>query len=215
VAKRKNPNQVHTHAAWLVATDVEPMLKRTPMSERKRRLFACACCRRVWSILPDEARRDLETAERMIDREVPKAEQSAAWAVVTEHMRSDTPLAVRAVFSAKVGGCGGSSAAAARAVGDAGLRTLVEERAWQADLLREMVCSPFRPVVVEPMWRTSTVLALAAGIDRESAFDRLPILADALQDAGCDADDLLTHCRDTTLTHVRGCWVVDLVLCKE
>jgi hypothetical protein len=48
--------------------------------------------------------------------------------------------------------------------------------------------------------------------DRE--FSAMPILADALQDAGCDDEDVLTHCRDTSLAHVRGCWVVDLVLGK-
>jgi hypothetical protein len=46
-------------------------------------------------------------------------------------------------------------------------------------------------------------------------FSAMPILADALQDAGCDKEDILTHCRDTSLTHVRGCWVVDLVLSKS
>ena len=43
----------------------------------------------------------------------------------------------------------------------------------------------------------------------------MPILADALQDAGCDIDDVLSHCRDASATHVRGCWVVDLVLNKS
>jgi hypothetical protein len=58
-------------------------------------------------------------------------------------------------------------------------------------------------------------MLLAQGIYDDKAFDRMPILADALQDAGCDSDDLLNHCRDTSLTHVRGCWVLDLVLGKE
>ncbi|MBA4062634.1 MAG: hypothetical protein C0501_02790 [Isosphaera sp.] len=78
--------------------------------------------------------------------------------------------------------------------------------------MREVVGNPFRPVVPEPEWLTSTALQLARGAYDERAFDRLPILADALQDAGCDHDDVLTHCRDPRLTHVRGCWVVDLVL---
>jgi hypothetical protein len=55
---------------------------------------------------------------------------------------------------------------------------------------------------------------LAEGIYQERAFDRMPILADALQDAGCDNEDVLTHCRQPG-EHVRGCWVVDLVLNKE
>jgi hypothetical protein len=75
--------------------------------------------------------------------------------------------------------------------------------------------NPFRPVTLDPAWRTSDVLALARGIYEERAFDRMPILADALQDAGCDNDDILSHCRDTATPHARGCWVVDLVLGKE
>jgi hypothetical protein len=81
-------------------------------------------------------------------------------------------------------------------------------------LLREIIGNPFRPVTLDPAWLTSTVVALARGIYDERAFDRMPILADALQDAGCDSDDLLTHCRDPHQDHVRGCWVVDLVLGK-
>ena len=62
-------------------------------------------------------------------------------------------------------------------------------------------------------WVTPTVRALAEGIYADRAFDRLPILADALQDAGCDDADVLAHCRGPW-PHVRGCWVVDLVLGK-
>ncbi|MBA4064130.1 MAG: hypothetical protein C0501_10535 [Isosphaera sp.] len=69
------------------------------------------------------------------------------------------------------------------------------------------------PEILKPAWRTSTVLALAQGIYGERAFDRLPILADALQDAGCEDADILAHCRGPG-PHARGCWVVDLVLGK-
>jgi hypothetical protein len=67
----------------------------------------------------------------------------------------------------------------------------------------------------DPAWLTSTVIALARGIYDDRAFDRMPILADALEDAGCDNADILAHCRDADATHVRGCWVVDLILGKE
>jgi hypothetical protein len=77
-------------------------------------------------------------------------------------------------------------------------------------ILRDIFGNPFRPVAVDPSWLTSTVVALAEGIYQERAFDRLPILADALQDAGCDSDDVLSHCRSDG-PHVRGCWVVDLL----
>lgn len=89
-----------------------------------------------------------------------------------------------------------------------------QERLAQTRLLREIVGNPFRSSRAGPSWLTSTVLALASGIYSEKAFDRLPILADALQDAGCDNDDILNHCRDGGV-HVRGCWVVDLVLGKS
>ncbi len=88
------------------------------------------------------------------------------------------------------------------------------EAVVQATLLRDIFGNPFRPVTLDPAWLTSDVLALARGIYEERAFDRMPILADALQDAGCTNEEVLKHCRNTSLTHVRGCWVVDLVLGK-
>jgi hypothetical protein len=65
-------------------------------------------------------------------------------------------------------------------------------------------------VAVDPSWLTPPVVQLARGIYDERAFDRLPVLADALQDAGCANDDVLAHCRGPG-PHVRGCWVVDVV----
>ncbi|WP_439629070.1 hypothetical protein [Gemmata sp.] len=67
---------------------------------------------------------------------------------------------------------------------------------------------------VQSMWRTSTAVALAQQMYDSRDFSTMPILADALQDAGCDNDDILNHCRDANGVHVRGCWVVDLVLGK-
>jgi hypothetical protein len=81
-------------------------------------------------------------------------------------------------------------------------------------LVRDIFGNPFRPVAVAPVWLTSDVLTLATGIYEDRAFDRMPILADALQDGGCDNDDILDHCRQPG-EHVRGCWVVDLVLGKK
>ena len=66
---------------------------------------------------------------------------------------------------------------------------------------------------MKPAWLTSDVLLLARGIYDDKAFDRMPILADALQDAGCTNEDVLNHCRGDG-PHVRGCWVVDMLLGK-
>jgi hypothetical protein len=85
----------------------------------------------------------------------------------------------------------------------------------QANILRCLFGNPFRRVAFDPAWRTSDVMLLAQGISEERAFARMPILADALQEAGCDNEDILDHCRGATAAHVRGCWVVDLVLGKE
>src|SRR4051812_14159850 len=68
------------------------------------------------------------------------------------------------------------------------------EEAAQADLLRELLGNPFRPVAFDPRWRTADAVGLSAGIYEDRAFDRLPLLADALMDAGCDNDDILKHC---------------------
>ena len=75
------------------------------------------------------------------------------------------------------------------------------------------VFHPFRPLTFDPAWRSESSVALASAIYAERAFDRLPILADALEEAGCDHADVLAHCRGPG-PHVRGCWVVDLLLGK-
>jgi len=63
-------------------------------------------------------------------------------------------------------------------------------------------------------WRTDTVVSLARTMYDAREFSAMPILADALQDAGCDSELILSHCRDANQVHVRGCWVIDLVLGK-
>jgi hypothetical protein len=92
------------------------------------------------------------------------------------------------------------------------------ERAVQAELLRDLFANPFRPSpTVSSAWLTwdsELVVRLARGAYAERDFERLPILADALEDAGCDSTDLLSHLRGPG-PHVRGCWVVDLILGKH
>jgi hypothetical protein len=81
-------------------------------------------------------------------------------------------------------------------------------------LIRELFGNPFRPLSFSAAWRTDTAVALARQMDDKRDFSAMPILADALQDAGCDSEDILSHCRGVG-PHVRGCWVVDLALGKE
>jgi hypothetical protein len=87
-------------------------------------------------------------------------------------------------------------------------------RKLHAALLREVVGNPFHPERLNPLWLTASVQSLALTIYDQKAFDRMPILGDALEEAGCDSDSVLEHCR-STIEHVRGCWVVDQVLGRE
>jgi hypothetical protein len=87
------------------------------------------------------------------------------------------------------------------------------EKQTVATILRDIFGNPFRPVAFDPMWRTDTAVSVAQQMYESRDFGAMPILADALQDAGCDNDDILNHCRGSG-PHVRGCWVVDLVLRK-
>ena len=98
---------------------------------------------------------------------------------------------------------------------DAASPNTKSEQLVQTALLREIFGNPFRPAAVDPAWLTSDVLLLARGIYDEKAFERMPILADALQDAGCDNPDILNHCRDAGQVHVCGCWVIDLLTGRE
>jgi hypothetical protein len=88
------------------------------------------------------------------------------------------------------------------------------EKLWQADRLRELVGNPLRLATITSAWLTANVVSIAQAIYAERAFERMPILADALEDAGCTNADILEHCRGGG-EHVRGCWVVDLVLGKS
>ena len=91
------------------------------------------------------------------------------------------------------------------------------EMAAQGALLRDLFGNPFRPVALDRTcltWQGSTIPKLALAIYQERAFDRLPILADALEDAGCDNADILDHCRGPA-PHARGCWVLDQLTEKQ
>jgi hypothetical protein len=82
------------------------------------------------------------------------------------------------------------------------------------ELIRCIFGNPFSPVRVDPAWLTPTVVQFTQAIYEDRSFERLPILADALEEAGCTDADILAHCRRPG-EHVRGCWVVDLLLGKQ
>jgi hypothetical protein len=218
-----------TAAEWLVCTDPTPMLEflRGKASDRKLRLFAAACCRHLWPLLADErSRRAVEVAERYADGLATGAELAAAEAAAKEPYPPGGPAwdAPCAAWMAAWGPADLAARGAARQVAqaadthaaggaapDAGRRAVREA---QAALLRDLFGNPFVPVPLDPDWLAwdgGAIRNLARGIYKERAFDRLPILGDALEEAGCDSGDILGHCRQPG-EHARGCWLVDLLL---
>ena len=85
----------------------------------------------------------------------------------------------------------------------------------QCDLIRELSGNPYRPLPVDPLWlhwNDGCIARMAHTIYDEERFEELPILADALEEAGCAEGPLLEHLRHHKGMHVRGCWAVDLLL---
>jgi hypothetical protein len=233
-----------TEAKWLAADDVyglEAALVNLP-GPRKPRLFVCACARafpwtppawapvidlceqyvdglasreeldeagrgielpagpthevlhveRVWDLLQYIARPEPEDGWRAPGRtrEISAVQELAGWIFETaweSQMRAGHVLAV-----------------GQRGPGQKGLLAI----------LRDVVGNPFHPLAADPAWLTPAVVGLARSAYEERAFDLLPILADALEEAGCTNREVLGHCRQTG-EHVRGCWLIDLLLGKE
>ena len=225
-----------TEAEWLACADPRPMLEflRGTASDRKRRLFAVACCRRISPEgEQEESRRAVEVAERFADGLATNAERRASVKSMEQladpgpayyGLRQDAFFAAAkcshhmAMLRVKVMGIPHSRdvpGLRAPSSNPDWWREYGAERAAQTALINDIFGNPFRPVAFSPDWRTDTALSLARQMYESRDFSAMPILADALQDAGCDSDDILNHCRDAAQVHVRGCWVVDLVLGKE
>ena len=215
-----------TEAEWLESTDPTVMLESFlgHFSDRKLRLFCIACCRQNWDQFTDpRERRILHVAERMTEGTATEADCAAAqdlWLEVYDEKEDEFASYVPVtVISPGIDAVDASECARSMACGpiysDGGFEGLEDELQYeQAAFLRDIIGNPVRPVTFNPHWRTADTVGLARGIYEDRVFDRLPLLADALMDAGCDEDQLLAHCRSEG-PHVRGCWVVDLILGKD
>jgi hypothetical protein len=207
-------------SAWDAATQDHQMIAWLGWEEsglaRKRRLYLAALCRHFWKYLPSATgRQAIEAAEAFVDGRVSADDLRAAHVANRDaYLAEITARGKQSVHTrgVQVAHCAyeASRPEACRMV-PAWSRTVTP---ITTGLLRDLFVDPFRPVAFDPRWRTADVVGMARGIYEERAFDRLPILADALMDAGCEDAAILGHCRSTG-PHVRGCWVVDLVLGKE
>jgi hypothetical protein len=219
------------------------LLSRGRATDRKLRLFAVACLARARGLLEDgRSRRALEIAEAYAEGRVGSEERRearrAAVAVAEEAMQQGWGFSlVKAAYAAYYALTRRAPEAAeqtlhyiSQAMADSsavppGLVRLGqgrafrvverEQRAKQVCIVRDLFGNPFRPVQIDPSCRTPAVAALATAIYEEERFGDLPILADALEEAGCDDSEVLGHLRQQGPGHVRGCWCLDLVLGKE
>ena len=216
-----------TAGEWLTTSWPTPMLDYLAgrASERKLRLFACACCRRIWHLLRRPSGREaVEGTERYADGCVAISEweavRGAAHETLLAHSWTEDDSAHRAAVAAASANAWEAAVHAAAGISLAVMQdraSSAQEDAAQANLLRCVFGNPFRPVALDPNRRTATVLSLAQAAYDERQLpagtldpQRLSVLADALEETGADSA-LVAHLRGEG-PHVRGCWAVDLAL---
>jgi hypothetical protein len=253
-----------TPEQWFAATEPDPLLvlvdpspvlvgnafqyppPRSPATTRRLRLFATACARMVWDILPTDARSAVLISERFANGRASESDvrasavrspsasitfqqhalEAAGYASARTHWPQDErPLS--AMWDPAPAARSTAYALATRAAGPApppGRTSAIRDwhttwnqtyhaaRATQAAFVRDIFPPPAYAPRIDRDWLTSTVVALARQMDESGDFSATPILADALQDAGCDDETVLQCCRVPGNVHVRGNWVVDVVL---
>ncbi len=234
----RDPRLLYAHVRKVAS----PKLKR---GRRWLRLYACACCRRVWHLLAEEGRTAVEVAERFADDGASPAElrqaNAAARQAYRDLLRGGPAKGLRALprdrmkawslWQARHAALDAACRASGQAIASqiwrtAGNTRLAEGRAAeksrdaslahdlvQCELLRDIFGNPFRPVRADPNWlrrNDGAVLKVARALYDGRAFERLPVLADALEDAGCAEEALLAHLRGPG-PHAPGCWALDLL----
>ncbi len=203
-----NSHELFHHLRWWVQPP-----------ERKHRLLASAVCRQCWHLLSDLGRHAVKIADAALEGSIPDDRSAVAYDLLNEYnalrarrdqgeLPSPEEQAVLIAYAVVAPGSGGVNAA------DDAVRNVPDQAVPVAHLIRDIFGNPFRPVTFLPEWRTSTVLALAQQMYDSRDFSAMPILADALQDAGCEDETILTHCRGPG-PHVRGCWCVDACLSRS
>lgn len=210
-----------TESDWLACTNPKAMLEcvRPTASDRRYRLFAAACCRRVWHTLTDErSRQAIETIERFADGQASDEERETAQAIAAQVRNLGGILAK---FAASISARHGAAMVidpagqAAAFFPDQKYDPSKLEFEWreQCGLIRDIFGNPNQPTTVQTSWRTSSVADLAQFIYDERDYGRMQDLGEALAKAGCTNVEMLNHCRSAG-QHVRGCWVVDAILGK-
>ena len=223
---------------WVAGADPIGMLDYLGegASDRKLRLFACACVRRFWSAFTYPVPREAVALAERLAEGTATPEEVEAMRAQAEASAGNAPefeqfayIAASATLAEQASEAAATACARIRqhAVRIAAYETIYteneaevvarasqEESHRQVELLNELFGNPFRPVAIEPHWLAwgdGVVVRMAREIEEAQRFAELPYLADALMDAGCDAEPLLRHLRQTR-GHIRGCWALDALL---
>jgi hypothetical protein len=211
-----------TEQEWQKSADPNSMLAflNGKVSNRKMRLFAIACCRRIWNDF-GSYEQVIAVGEAFADGSIPQERMERTAGLYQSPPDAGSPDCASLAI---LGVLGPLTSAVELTNILAQIKHVIKTdphklEAWywpligkaHAALVREIFGYPCRAWTVDPRWLTSTVVALAQAIYDDRAFERMPILADALEDAGCINTEILAHCRGPG-PHVRGCWVVDLLL---
>ena len=214
-----------TEEQWLACADPTAVLcfLRGRASDRKLRLFAVACCRLNRHMLMTDTLAALEVAEDFADGRITREERRVARArafasswhpdLEYRHRRGPAKACVTAALARRAFEAASKASWFAEHTG-LWPQEMEERKQVQAELLRDIFGNPFRPPVPDRRWITSSVAAAAQSIYGSRRFDRVPELVEDLEQAACKDADLLAHCRREG-PHVRGCWVLDLVLGKQ
>jgi hypothetical protein len=223
------PLQHMTEEQWFACVDPDEIFRweGLRLTDRSLRLFACACCREVWRLLLDDnSRQAVIASERFADKKcaVEELDKAALRAMKVEHEHG-----LGAAASAAAAACAAARRDSANAADGAAIcsaRAQMEladkdnDGAWaamrrvQCDILRDIVGNPFSGSCYAPTlpeWNNSVIAKLAKGMYEQRRFAHMPVLADALEEAGCTETEIISHCRSPQL-HVRGCWLVDIIL---
>jgi hypothetical protein len=192
------------------AEEVRREVMRLGVSARKIRLHSVACCRLVARhITNPDCRALIDLIERRADDDTLARDLTDLRRKVKRWADAAVVRGVNRNWYARF-----SVWASAEPRPRAPVGGFSYERRFR-DVLTEVLGPRTGCPAFAPEWRTDTAVALARTMYDSREFGAMPILADALQDAGCDNPDVLNRCREAGATHVRGCWVVDLVLGKE
>jgi hypothetical protein len=236
VQKWPSGGYLMTEDEWLAATNQILMgqFLQGRASDRKGELFAVACCRRIWSCLTEEYRNAVELVEKRADGPLSQEELAKLiplalppYDILAKQtsIRDRNEIVRRAVQSTIGENPARSPDNAMNRAGNVGFLSDWASETHRSDIqciwLRDLIGNPFRPIVLAPSWLTTNVRALAQTIYDErdlpsGLFDnhRLAVLADALEEAGCDNADILKHLRGGG-EHVRGCWAIDGILSRD